>query len=70
MSMEHKVFLEPVPDADVSIARCSECKEGFHSSPVGPRKYMSDFPIHVKEKHPNASFNKKPWELFRRRMDK
>ena len=28
---------------------------------------MSEFPDHVKEKHPEAAFNKKPWELFRRR---
>ena len=65
--MATEVFLERVPDADVSVARCSLCKEQFHSSPVGPRRPMSEFPDHVKEKHPEAAFNKKPWELFRRR---
>ena len=62
--MANVVFLERVRDADVSIARCSICKEEFHSSPVGPRKCMSEFPDHVKEKHPEAGFNRKPWELF------
>lgn len=62
-----EVFLEPVPDADSSIARCSICKEQFHSSPVGPRKCMKDFSQHVRERHPEAALNRKPWELFRRR---
>ncbi len=65
--MPNEVFLERVPDADVSVARCSICKQEFHSSPVGPRRPMSQFADHVKEKHPDAAFNKKPWELFRRR---
>lgn len=68
--MERNVYLEPVPDADVSIARCSECKEEFNSSPVGPRRCMSDFPKHVKEKHPEAAINRNAWELFRRRIGK
>jgi len=59
-------FLEPVPDADVSIARCSICKEEFHSSPIGPRKCMKDFPEHVREKHPDAAINRNRWQLFRR----
>ena len=65
-----EVFLEPAPDADISVARCSICKEEFHSSPVGPRQCMSNFPDHVKDKHPEAAFNKNPWELFRRRSGK
>ena len=65
--MPTDVFLEPVPDADVSIARCSLCKQEFHSSPVGPRMSMAKFPDHVKDKHPDAAFNRKPWVLFRRR---
>lgn len=67
--MTTDVFLERVPDGDVSVARCSICKEEFHSSPVGPRKPMSTFPDHVKEKHPAAALNKNAWELFRRRID-
>jgi hypothetical protein len=31
---------------------------------------MSDFPEHVKKQHPEAEFNGKPWELFRRRTGK
>lgn len=54
--MEEEVFLEAVPDADISIARCSICKEEFHSSPLGPRKPMSDFRKHIEEEHPNAVF--------------
>ena len=68
--MSQEVFLEPVPDADISVARCSLCKIEFHSSPVGPRRCMSDFPAHVKETHPEAALNKEPWELFRRRTGK
>ena len=67
--MPIEVTLERVPDADVSVARCSICKQEFHSSPVGPRLPMSEFPRHVQEKHPDAAFNKKPWELFRRKDD-
>ena len=66
--MATEVFLERVPDADVSVARCSICKQEFHYSPVGPRPPMSEFPEHVKEKHPDAALKKAPWELFRRRM--
>lgn len=65
--MASEVFLERVPDADISIGRCSICKEEFHSSPVGPRKCMSEFPDHVRQKHPEAGFNRRPWELFKRR---
>ena len=65
--MPTEVFLERVPDADISIARCSICKEEFHSSPVGPRKCMSSFPDHVKQQHPDAALNKQPWEMFRQR---
>ena len=54
--MPTEVFLEPVPDADISIAQCSLCKEQFHSSPVGPRQPMSDFWKHVEEQHPDAVF--------------
>jgi hypothetical protein len=54
--MEQEVFLERVPDADVSIARCSLCKEEFHSSPVGPRKPMSAFSKHIEQEHPTAVF--------------
>lgn len=68
--MERSVYLEPVPDADISIARCSLCKEEFHSSPVGPRRHMAEYPKHVKDKHPEAEFNRKPWELFPRRTEK
>ena len=65
--MANVVFLERVPDADVSIARCSICKEEFHCSPGGPRQPMSQFPDHAKERHPEAAFHRKPWELFPRR---
>lgn len=65
--MMTEVFLEPVPDADISLARCSICKEQFHSSPVGPRKCMKDFPQHARERHPEAALNRSLWELFRRR---
>lgn len=65
--MPSEVFLERVPDADVSVARCSICKEQFHSSPVGPRRPMSEFPDHVKKNHPDAARNKQRWELFRRK---
>jgi len=51
-----EVYLEPVPDADISIAGCSICKEEFHSSPVGPRKCMSDFRSHFEEEHPDAVY--------------
>ena len=68
--MERQVYLEPVPDGDVSIARCSECKEQFHSSPVGPRKCMAAFPDHVKQMHPHASIGRPPWVLFGRRAQK
>ena len=68
--MPSEVFLEPVPDADISIARCSICKEEFHSSPVGPRQCMAKFPDHVNEKHPEAMPGRGPWELFRRRTGK
>jgi hypothetical protein len=68
--MPSEVFLEPVPDGDISIARCSLCKQEFHSSPVGPRQCMANFPDHVKAKHPEAALTKKAWELFRRRMEK
>jgi len=36
-------ILEPVPDADVSIGRCSICKEEFHSSPIGTAKVHERF---------------------------
>ena len=65
--MATEVTLERVPGEDASVARCSICKEEFHSSPVGPRKPMKDFPDHVKDKHPEAALNAKPWELFQRR---
>ncbi len=65
--MPNEAFLERVPDADVSVARCSICKQEFHSSPVGPRRPMSEFPKHVKDKHPEAAIGKNAWELFRRR---
>ncbi len=68
--MPQEVFLEPVPDADISIARCSICKEEFHSSPVGPRKCMAEFPDHVKQQHPDAVRGRAPWELFRRPKNK
>jgi hypothetical protein len=54
--MEQEVFLEPVPDADISIARCSICKEEFHSSPVGPRKCMTNFRKHIETEHPDSVF--------------
>ena len=54
--MEKEVYLEPVPDGDVSIAQCSMCKEQFHSAPIGPRKPMSSFRQHVQEQHPDAVF--------------
>jgi len=64
--MENEVFLDPVPDADISIARCSICKEEFHSSPVGPRKCMSDFSNHIEEEHPDAVYTpsrtRLPWK--------
>lgn len=64
--MAAQVFLEPVPDADISIARCSICKQQFQSSPVGPRMCMKDFPEHVRERHPEAAINRELWQLFRR----
>lgn len=54
--MQTAVYLEPVPDADISIARCSICKEEFHSSPVGPRRWMGDFWKHIGEEHPDAVY--------------
>jgi hypothetical protein len=65
--MQEEVFLEPVPDADISIARCSICKEEFHSSPVGPRKHMSDFRKHIEDKHPNAVFKPQGTRFFRQK---
>ncbi len=68
--MPIEVCLESVPGQDSSVARCSLCKEEFHYSPVGPRQCMANFPAHMNEKHPEAAFNKNPWELFRRRAPK
>jgi hypothetical protein len=65
--MATEATLERVPGQDVSFARCSICKEEFHSSPVGPRQPMKDFPDHVREEHPEVALNKQPWELFKRR---
>ena len=62
------VFLESIPDSDVSVARCSLCKKQFHVSQVGPRKCMTDFPEHVRREHPDAAINRSPRELFRRRF--
>ncbi len=66
LCMPTEVYLEPVPDADVSIARCSICKVEFHSSPVGPRKWMRDFYKHIEEEHPGAVFAPKRTRLFRK----
>jgi hypothetical protein len=54
--MQTEVYLEPVPDADISIGRCSICKEEFHSSPLGPRRWMRDFRKHIEEEHPDAVY--------------
>jgi len=53
-SMTMEAFLERVPDADISILQCSICKEQFHTSPVGPRKSVGNFPDHVRAAHPQA----------------
>jgi hypothetical protein len=65
--MEKEVFLEPVADADVSIARCSICKEQFHSAPLGPRKPMSSFRQHIAEEHPDAIFRRTRTPLYKTR---
>jgi len=65
--MEKEVFLEAVPDADISIARCSICKEQFHSAPLGLRKPMSSFRQHIEEKHPNAIFKPNRTPLYKTR---
>ena len=62
--MQTEVFLEPVPGADISIARCSICKEEFHSSPVGPRKQMSDFRNHIEDEHPDAVYKPERTRAF------
>jgi hypothetical protein len=62
-----EVFLEPVPDADVSIARCSICKEQFHSAPLGPRKPLSSFRQHIEEEHPGAIFKPSRTPLYKTR---
>jgi hypothetical protein len=62
--MQTEVYLEPVPDADISIARCSICKVEFHSSPVGPRRCMSDFRKHIEEEHPDAVYTPGRTRLF------
>jgi hypothetical protein len=67
LGMKKEVFLEPVPDADVSIARCSICKEQFHSAPLGPRKPMSSFRQHIEEKHPGAVFRPTRTPLYKPR---
>jgi hypothetical protein len=64
--MPNEVYLEPVPDADISVGRCSICKEEFHSSPVGPRKWMRDFHKHIEQQHPDAVFMPKRTRLFRK----
>jgi hypothetical protein len=52
--MKIEVFLERPPGEDVSVMRCSICKKEFHTSPVGPREYIEQFPAHASEEHPNA----------------
>jgi len=39
---------------DISVSECSICKEQFHTSPVGPRKYVKEFAEHVRTDHPQA----------------
>jgi hypothetical protein len=62
--MQEEVFLEPVPDEDISIARCSICREEFHSSPLGPRKHMSEFREHIEAQHPKAVFKPQRTRFF------
>jgi hypothetical protein len=51
--MAIEAFLER-PDKDISVFQCSICKEQFHTSPLGPRKYVKEFAEHVRTAHPQA----------------
>jgi len=54
-----EAFLERPSDKDVSVVRCSICKEEFHTSPVGPRKQVTEFVEHVRTAHPQAILKRK-----------
>jgi hypothetical protein len=56
--MVTEAFLER-PSDDISVTRCSICKEEFHTSPIGPRKHVSEFVEHVRTAHPQAVLKRK-----------
>jgi type IV secretory pathway TrbF-like protein len=57
--MSIEAFLERVPAEDISVLRCSICKEQFHTSPLGPRKPINEFVEHVRTVHPQAVIPRK-----------